>query len=133
MSKKIVWIEDDIDVIYPLVRPLERAGYQITTFTNALDALNKIEELRQADLILLDLLFSPGFEGPNLGEYPGLGFLHKLRKEFQITVPVIVLSVIRREDILEKLRAFNDVHIIHKPVLPSYLKEQVERALSTTD
>lgn len=28
MDKMIVWVEDDTDVIDPVVRPLERAGHQ---------------------------------------------------------------------------------------------------------
>ena len=29
MSRTIIWIEDDVDIIGPVVRPLERAGFQI--------------------------------------------------------------------------------------------------------
>lgn len=58
MAKTIVWIEDDIDIIEPVVRPLELAGYTFVKLRTIAEALNVIEVIRQADLVLLDMIFA---------------------------------------------------------------------------
>ena len=53
-KKKIVWIEDDTDIINDVVRPLERGGYLIERFYTVKEALDNIEKLRACDLISSD-------------------------------------------------------------------------------
>ena len=47
MSRTIVWIEDDTDIIDPVVRPLERAGHRFVRLHTAQEALDAIDELRR--------------------------------------------------------------------------------------
>lgn len=131
MGKTIAWIEDDYDVIHPVVFPLEKAGYQIVNFHNTKDALDRLEQIRQTDLILLDLLLPPGADGRDFGDYPGIQFFRELREVHQVRTPVIVFSVLSQSHILEELKKLGAADIIRKPVRPSELKERVERVLES--
>jgi CheY-like chemotaxis protein len=155
MSKLIVWIEDDIDIIYPVVRQLENAGYKIQPYRSPAHALDAIEVIRQADLILLDLLMPSGrsndednqpaseieleiaatgrHEINGVNRYPGISLLRDLRQKYSINKPVIFLTVITKAETLEELKLLGVADIVRKPILPSELKERVERALHSCE
>ena len=129
MPKTIAWVEDDYDVIKPVVYPLEKAGYRIINFLNTNEALGNLEQLQLADLILLDLLLPPGSNGRDFGDYPGIRFFRELREVHQVKTPIVVFSVLSQADLLEELKNLGAADIVRKPVLPSELKERVERVL----
>jgi DNA-binding response OmpR family regulator len=54
-----IWIEDDTDVVDPVVRPLERAGHHFIRLHTVREARAAMEAMRQADLILLDIALPP--------------------------------------------------------------------------
>jgi CheY-like chemotaxis protein len=130
MSKTIVWIEDDTDIIDPVVKPLERAGHRFVRLHTAQEALDALDDIRQADLILLDIIFPPapsGFDQANgFNQYTGLHLLHELREVHGVHIPVVVLTVVIRPELDKELEALNVADIIHKPVRPSELKQRVE-------
>ncbi len=129
MTKKIIWVEDDIAIIKPLVRPLENAGYEIDYVLSVADALAKLEQIKQADLLLLDMIYPSG-KGEDIEQrYPGLAVLEMLRNEYHVETPVIVLTVVSNPGVLERLKALTVADIINKPVRPSTLKSSVERVL----
>jgi CheY-like chemotaxis protein len=133
MSKVIAWIEDDVDVIYPVVRPLEKAGYQIITFRNAKEALKSVKQIRKADLILLDMLLPPGQTGEELNHYAGLSLLRELREVHKVSNRVVVFTVVTPDNLMERLRELGVADIVRKPILPSELKERIERALANQE
>jgi two-component system, response regulator YesN len=129
LTKKIVWVEDDIAIIKPLVRPLENAGYEIVYLLTVAEALEKLEQIRQADLLLFDMIYPSGTGEDIEKRYPGLAVLEMLRNEYHIDTPVIVLTVVTNPEVRNRLTALNVVDIINKPVRPSVLKSRVEQAL----
>ncbi len=126
-KKKIVWIEDDTDIINDVVRPLERGGYHIDRFYTVKEALDNIETLQVCDLILLDLIIPPGSD-ERFGHYPGMYLLRTFREEYQLKQPVIVLSVVADAEVFQDLKTLN-AEIENKPILPSKLKRLVEEVL----
>ncbi|MBT3337165.1 MAG: response regulator [Anaerolineae bacterium] len=126
-KKKIVWIEDDTDIINDVVRPLERGGYLIERFYTVKEALDNIEKLRACDLILLDLIIPPGTD-ERFGHYPGMHLLRTFRNDFHLQQPVIVLSVVADAEVFQDLKDLN-AEIENKPILPSKLKRLVEQVL----
>lgn len=133
MPKTIVWIEDDTDIIDPVVRPLERAGHRFLRLHSAQEALDALEEIRHADLILLDIIFPPANTLPHsfdqaegFSHYTGLHLLRELRQAHGVTTPVVVLTVVIRPELDTELHALDVADIIHKPVRPSELKRRVE-------
>lgn len=129
MSKTIIWIEDDIEIIDPVVRPLERAGYQVVRLNTVKEVLDAIEKIRAADLVLLDMILRPGMEEHTFGRYPGLDILELLREKYAIEVPVVVLTVVDRPEVRQRLNELGTAEIVRKPVRPSTLKEVVDGVL----
>jgi CheY-like chemotaxis protein len=129
MPKTIVWIEDDSDVIEPVIRPLRLAGYLFVRLRTATEALEAVQQIREADLILIDLILPPGQAKDRFGRYAGLDVLRELRKVHNVKTPVVVLTVVTREDVLEQVEQLDVADIVRKPVLPSELKGRVERVL----
>jgi len=129
MAKTIVWIEDDIDIIGPVVRPLERAGYQIVRLRTAKEVFENIKVLHDADLILLDMLLPDAGSGLEMGRYTGLDIYRELKQNHALSTPVVALTVVAREEVRKNLRDLGVADIIRKPVRPSELKERIEQIL----
>lgn len=129
MAKKIVWIEDDVDIIGPVVRPLERAGFEIVRLRTAKEVFDNVEKLHEADLILLDMLLPDGGSGLELGRYTGLDIFKELLENHALKTPVVALTVVAREEIRKNLRDLGVADIVRKPVRPSELKERIEQVL----
>ena len=129
MPKTIVWIEDDSDIIEPVIRPLQQAGHLFVRLRTATEALEAVEQIREADLILIDLIVPPGGAKGRFGRYAGLDVLRELREVHNVETPAVLLTVVTREEVVEQAKQFNVVDVVRKPVLPSELKERVERAL----
>ena len=132
MAKTIVWIEDDTDIIDPVVTLLERDGHLIMRIRSVGEALENVDLVRDSDLILLDIILPPGNAGGNYGRYSGLRLLQELQEQHGIQTPVVVLSVIANPDAHRRLRELGVKDIIGKPVLPSKLKKRVERVLDAS-
>ena len=58
---KILWTDDEIDLLKPHIIFLEHKGYQVDTATNGTDALEKVKQ-NTYDLIFLDEQM-PGLSG----------------------------------------------------------------------
>jgi DNA-binding response OmpR family regulator len=130
MPKTIVWIEDDVDIIGPVVRPLERAGFQIIRLRTAKEVFDNIPKLHDADLILLDMLLPAGSVELELSRYTGLDIFRELKENHNLTTPVVSLTVVAREEVRKNLRDLGVADIIRKPVRPSELKERIEQILN---
>jgi DNA-binding response OmpR family regulator len=133
MTKKIVWIEDDVEIIRPVIRPLERAKYSIVTFQTAKDVFDNLEQLHEADVIILDIFIPHGGVDVELSRYTGVDIFEILKLEHQLTTPVIVLTVVAREEVRTRLRDLGVADIVRKPVRPSELKERIELILEETE
>jgi len=129
MSKTIVWIEDDVDIIRPVIRPLERVGYKIICLRTAKDVFDNVQKLLDADLILLDMLLPEGGLSQELSRYTGLDIFRELKTKHNLQTPVIALTVVAREEVRNTLRELGAADIIRKPVRPSVLKERIEQVL----
>ncbi len=83
MGKKILVIDDDKDILEPILLLLEEEGYVVITFQNVEHNYKKIEELKP-DLILLDMLIS-GSDGRIICK--------DLKKNAKLkNVPVVMMS-----------------------------------------
>lgn len=129
MAKTIVWIEDDVNIIDPVVRPLERAGHRILRLCSVQEVLENVELIRNSDLILLDIILPPGDVSRKYGRYSGVELLQGLKEEHRIETPVVVLSVVTNVEVYRRLRELGVKDIIRKPILPSKLKGRVEHVL----
>ena len=122
----IAWIEDDSDVIFGVVKPLIKQGVTINTYYNYAEAINHIDEIRDCDLILLDIILPPGASDEK-GNSLGIKLLRLLRNEYQVKMPIIIFSIVANaSDIistseLESLGA----QALPKGITPQELKTEV--------
>lgn len=115
---KILWIDDEINLLRPFIYALEKKGYSVATATNGPDGLALLKK-EGFDLVLLDQMMT-GMQG-----------LEVLRRLKEIDPQVLVAMVTKSEDealINEALGKLVDDFII-KPFTPTQLLAVLKRLL----
>lgn len=110
MSKKILWVDDEIELLKSHVIFLSEKGYDVCTVTNGNDAVSKVEE-QNFDLIFLDEMMA-GMDG--------LQTLAKL-KDLKPNIPVVMVTKSEEESLMEDAIGSKISDYLIKPVLPSQL------------
>lgn len=128
---KIAWIDDDIEIIDPVIEPLVQDDHEITRIRTVRDALDLVETLRACDLILLDMIVPTGDDDEDFEYYAGTLLLRELREKHEVTTPVIVFSVVDPGRVEGQLQPLNIADYVRKPALPTELKEAVDAVLGT--
>ena len=88
---KILWVDDEVELLKPHVLFLQQKGYEVDTCNNGYDAIDMASE-GAYDLIILDEMM-PGMTG--------LETLPKI-KEVRPTTPVIMVTKSEEENIMDK-------------------------------
>ena len=88
---KILWVDDEVELLKPHVLFLSQKGYDVETCNNGYDAIDMAAE-GSYDLIILDEMM-PGMTG--------LETLPKI-KEVRPTTPVIMVTKSEEENIMDK-------------------------------
>lgn len=109
-KKKILWADDEIDLLKPYVIFLEEKGYQVTTVSNGQDAIETIKK-EFFDIIFLDE-HMPGLNG--------LETLIKIR-EINNDIPVIMITKNEEEDLMEAAIGSKINDYLIKPVKPNQI------------
>ena len=123
MPKKILVVEDDIEMVELLCFKLKTEGYALGTATNGIEALKKARSIRP-DLILLDLM---------LPELDGFAVCGTLRRDAKTaSIPIIMLTAMSSQLArLNGLDAGANVYIT-KPFSPKYLLQWIQALLQRT-
>lgn len=121
IKKKILWVDDEIELLKPHIIFLEERGYEITPITNAEDAILIIQE-RRFDLVLLDEM---------LNGMDGLTALTKI-KDVSPTLPVIMITKSEEEMIMEEAIGGKIDDYLTKPVNPSQILLSCKKILEGT-
>lgn len=117
MAKKILIVEDEVDILRLAKLRLEKAGYETLEATDNVRAMDMIIEKRP-DLILLDLLL-PGERGEELCK--------KLKSDEKLkSIPVILFTATAR-DITKKVRETGADDGILKPFEPEHLLKKIKK------
>jgi DNA-binding response OmpR family regulator len=121
MSKNILIVDDQIDMLDVLKEALEQEGYNVTALPYTDDIVQSAQQYK-ADLVMLDFLLA----GINGGEH-----CHFL-KTYPLTshIPIIMLSGYPR--VLESLGNYGADAFIAKPFDLNYLSETVKNLLEST-
>jgi DNA-binding response OmpR family regulator len=88
---KILWVDDEIDLLKPHILFLESKNYQVTTYNNGRDAIDAYED-GNFDIVFLD---------ENMPGMSGLETLSEM-KEKKSTTPVIMITKSEEEYIMEE-------------------------------
>ncbi len=133
-TKRILWIEDDADLLMGLVRPLEKDGYEIIVVKDEQEALRTIEE-SDFDLILFDIIIPTGIKGDEGNvHFVGMRLLETLLISMKIKTPIVVLSVVRDSEMINTMYEMGVKKILLKGTcLPSKLREEVYRTLEVQE
>jgi len=125
---KIVWIEDDAEIIFPVIERLMKDGFEVVIIPTLSEARARLAEIRAATILILDLIV-PGNKADTAKKYPGLSFLRELRTEHDFQVPVVILSVVDNKRVERELVELGACSMCRKPVLPSTLQTAVMTSL----
>ncbi len=108
ITRRILWADDEIDLLKPHIRFLEQKGYVVTPVPSGSDALTALERERY-DVLLIDEMM------------PGMGGLETLDalKQKDVNVPVILITKSEEETLMEEAIGKRITDYLIKPVNPS--------------
>lgn len=109
-TKKILWVDDEIDLLRAHLKLLEQKGYFVETATNGEDAIDLVKE-KGYDLVFLDEMM------------PGKGGLETLAeiKDIVPTLPVVMVTKSEAESLMEDAIGGKITDYLVKPVNPSQI------------
>ncbi len=108
--RRILWVDDEIDLLRPHILYLEGKGYQVTPVSNGYDAL-ELADRERFDLLLLDEMM------PGMG---GLAVLEAI-KERHPELSVIMITKSEEEHIMNEALGRKIADYLIKPVNPSQI------------
>lgn len=114
---KILWADDEIDLLKPQLFFLEKKGYEVVTMSNGHDALDYLEENNDIDVIFLDESM-PGLTG--------LETLARIRK-LRIKTPVVMITKNEAENLMEEAIGAEISDYLIKPVNPNQILLTLKR------
>ena len=120
MSKiKILWADDEIDLLKPQLFFLEKKGYEVIQVTNGYDALELMEEHKDLDCVFLDESM-PGITG--------LETLEKIREKNK-RIPIVMITKNEAEDLMEQAIGSQINDYLIKPVNPNQILLSLKRII----
>ncbi len=123
---RILWTDDEIDLLKPHIYFLEQKNYSVDTATNGSDAL-KLVESEYYDIIFLD---------ENMPGLSGLETLGKIRN-INTTVPVVMITKSEEENIMDEAIGSKINDYLIKPVNPNQIllaiKKNVDKRRLVTE
>ena len=117
MAKKVLIVEDELDVLKMTKFRVEKAGYKTVIATDGQEALDQVKS-EQPDLILLD------YKLPIMN---GIEVYKKLQENADHrTIPVLFLTASQgNEELVENMQEVGAKHIMIKPYDPKELLEKI--------
>jgi CheY-like chemotaxis protein len=122
MAVKILWVDDEIEVLKAQIIFLEGKGYEVEKVTNGYDALEHIKE-HSVDVVLLDESM-PGMTG--------LETLSAIREVNQ-NLPVVMVTKNEEENIMEEAIGSQITDYLIKPVNPNQVLLSLKKIINTKD
>lgn len=110
MNNKLLWVDDEIDLLKAHILFLQKKGYEVATVTNGYDALDRCAE-EDFDLVLLD---------ENMPGINGLETLSRL-KEIHPNMPVVMVTKSEEENIMDQAIGAKIADYLIKPVNPTQI------------
>lgn len=119
-SVRILWTDDEIDLLKPHILFLQEKGFEVDTASNGDDAIEMVDA-QDFDLIFLD------------ENMPGLSGLQTLTiiKEKKPEIPVIMITKSEEEDIMEEAIGSKIADYLIKPVNPKQILLSIKKNLDT--
>ena len=119
---KILWVDDEIEMLKPFVIFLEDRGYQVDTALNGSDAVSMITN-QSYDLVLLDEMM-PGMSG--------LATLKEI-KRINSSIPVVMVTKSEEEGLMEGAIAGQIADYLIKPINPNQIIMAIKKIIQADD
>lgn len=122
MIARLLWVDDEIDLLRPHCLFLEKRDYEVATATNGRDAIEMCQT-QSFDLVLLD------------ENMPGLSGLETLSaiKEIHPTLPVVMVTKSEAEDLMDQAIGANIADYLLKPISPMQILLTLKKNLHQRD
>ncbi|NQW30041.1 MAG: response regulator [Ignavibacteria bacterium] len=117
---KILWVDDEIELLRPHIILLEQRGYDVSTATNGEDAIELVQENRY-DLVFLD---------ESMVGISGLETLAVL-KDIDVSLPVVMVTKNEQEALMEEAIGKKIDDYLTKPVNPTQILAACKKFLET--
>jgi len=117
---RILWTDDEIDLLKPLILFLEEKGYSLTTASSGDDAIKLVGE-QSFDLLFLD---------ENMPGMSGLETLNEI-KLLNPGLPVVMITKSEEEDIMDEAIGAKINDYLIKPVKPNQLLLSIKKNIDT--
>ncbi|MFC1538341.1 response regulator [Candidatus Latescibacterota bacterium] len=121
MKRKILWVDDEIEILKAHIIFLEKKGYNLTPVTNGADAIDMIKR-ETFDAVLLDEMM-PGMDG--------LSVLVEI-KNIDPGLPVVMITKSEEEQIMDDALGSRISDYLTKPVNPSQIFTTLKRLLDSS-
>ena len=118
---KILWVDDEIDLLKPHIIYLTSKGYNVTSANSGDKALDILEEY-SFDLIFLD---------ENMPGLSGLETLSIINEKYA-SVPVIMITKSEEESIMEEAIGSKISDYLIKPVNPSQILLSIKKNIDSS-
>jgi len=115
---KILWADDEIDLLKPHIMFLEQKGYHVSTVCSGNEAIDEVGS-QFFDIVFLD---------ENMPGITGLEALQKI-KELDATLPVVMITKSEEESIMEEAIGSKIADYLIKPVNPNQILLSVKKNL----
>jgi two-component system, NtrC family, response regulator HydG len=121
--KKILVIDDDVDICLLLSKFLTRNGYEVSTTYTGGKALDSLKKGEKYDLVFSDF---------RLGDMDGLEVLTKI-KEMNPALPVIIITGYSDIKVAVKVIKMGAFDYVTKPLLPEEILHTIKKALEPVE
>lgn len=121
MQGRILWADDEIDLLKPHVMFLEGKGYTVKTVKSGGDAIDACQD-EDFDIIFLD---------ENMPGVSGLDALARI-KELRPLIPVIMITKSEEEHIMEEAIGSKISDYLIKPVNPNQILSSIKKNLDSS-
>jgi DNA-binding NtrC family response regulator len=115
---RILWVDDEIELLNAHIIFLEEKGYQLTTASNGDDAIEMIRD-EDFDLVFLD---------ENMPGKSGLETLTYI-KDILPDIPVVMVTKSEEEDIMEEAIGAKISDYLIKPVQPQQVLLSIKKII----
>ncbi len=118
MAKKILWADDEIELLQPHVMYLNDRGYEVTGVTSGEDAVRAVAK-EAFDAVLLD---------EQMAGLDGIATLARLKK-IRPDLPVVMITKSEEETLMEEALGGKIDDYLTKPVNPSQIQSALKKLL----
>ncbi len=122
MNHKILWADDEIDLLKPHILFLRGKGYDVSTANNGADALHMLSQ-EPFDLVILD---------ENMPGITGLETLARIKVSAP-HIPVIMITKSEEENIMDQAVGSKIADYLIKPVNPNQILLSIKKNLHSSE